>query len=57
VTKRFAAPWPSPQRRPWRAIRTRRGWLITIALTSAALAVKLTTGVGVALLILRHLLH
>ena len=55
MTRRFAARRPSPKRTLWRAPRTRRGWLITIALATAALAVKLTIGVGVALLLLRHL--
>ena len=57
MTRRFATRRPSPRRRLWRAPRTPRGWLITIALASAALAVKLTIGAGVALLLLRHLLH
>jgi hypothetical protein len=48
---------PGPERRRWHAPRTRRGWLITIALGGAALAVKLAIGAGVALLLLRHLLH
>jgi hypothetical protein len=53
MTRRFAA----RLRRPWRAPRTRRGWLITIALAVAVLVVKLTIGVGLALLLLHHLLH
>jgi hypothetical protein len=57
MTRRFATPRPSPKRTLWRAPQTRRGWLITIAVASAALAVKLTIGVGVVLLLLRHLLH
>jgi hypothetical protein len=55
MTRRFATRRPSPKRKLWHAPRTRRGWLITVALASAALAVKLTIGVGVALLLLRHL--
>jgi hypothetical protein len=57
MTRRFATRSLSPKRTRWRAPQTRRGWLITIALASAALAVKLTIGAGVALLLLRHLLH
>jgi hypothetical protein len=57
MTRRFATRRPGPKRTLWRAPQTRRGWLITIALASAALAVKLTIGAGVALLLLRHLLH
>jgi hypothetical protein len=44
-------------RRPPRIPRTRRGWLITVAVTGAALAVKLAIGAGLVLLLLRHLLH
>jgi hypothetical protein len=57
MTRRFAMRWPSPTRTRWRAPRTRRGWLITVVVAGAALAVKLTIGVGVILLLLRHLLH
>ena len=57
MTRRFAMRWPSPTRTGWRTPRTRRGWLITVAVAGAALAVKLTIGVGVVLLLLRHLLH
>ena len=57
MTRRFATRWPSPKRTLWRTPQTRRGWLITIALAGAALAVKLTIGAGAALLLLRHLLH
>jgi len=56
MTRRFAMRWPSPTRTRWRTPRTPRGWLITAA-AGAALAVKLTIGVGVVLLLLRHLLH
>jgi hypothetical protein len=56
MTRRFAGRWPRPVRTPWRP-RTRRGWLITVALAGAALAVKLTIGLGLVLLLLRHLLH
>jgi hypothetical protein len=49
--------WRRPTRTLWRIPRTRRGWLITVALASAALAVKLTIGLGLVLLLLRHLLH
>ena len=57
MTRRFAMRWPSPTRTRWRTPRTRRGWLITAGVAGAALAVKLTIGVGVVLLLLRHLLH
>jgi hypothetical protein len=57
MTRRFAMRWPSPTRTRWRTPRTRRGWLTTVAVAGAALAVKLTIGVGVVLLLLRHLLH
>ena len=57
MTRRLAMRWPTPARTRWRTPRTRRGWLITIAVACAALAVKLTIGVGVILLLLRHLLH
>jgi hypothetical protein len=40
-----------PLRRP----ATRRGWLITVALAGAALAVKLILGLGVVLLLLHRL--
>lgn len=57
MTRRFAMRWPSLTRTRWRTPRTRRGWLITVAVAGAALVVKLTIGVGVILLLLRHLLH
>jgi hypothetical protein len=57
MTRRLAMRWPSPRRTRWRTPRTRRGWLITAAVAGAALAVKLTIGVGVILLLLRHFLH
>jgi hypothetical protein len=57
MTRRFARRWRHPARTLWRTPRTRRGWLITVALASAALAVKLTIGLGLVLLLLRHLLH
>jgi hypothetical protein len=57
MTRRFARRWRRPARTPWRTPRTRRGWLITVALASAVLAVKLTIGLGLVLLLLRHLLH
>jgi hypothetical protein len=67
MTRRFAGRWPRPARTPWcprtpgrRTLwrpRTRRGWLITVALAGIALAVKLTIGLGLVLLLLRHLLH
>jgi hypothetical protein len=56
MTRRFAPRWPSPQRTRWRTPQTWRGWLIIVALASAAL-VKLTIGLGVIFLLLRHLLH
>jgi hypothetical protein len=57
MTRRFAMRRPSPTRIRWHAPQTRRGWLITVAVAGVALAVKLTIGVGVVLLLLRHLLH
>ena len=57
MTRRIAIRGPSPTRTRWRTPRTRRGWLITAAVAGAALAVKLTIGVGVVLLLLRYLLH
>ena len=57
MTRRFAMRRPSPKRMGWHAPQTRRGWLITVAVASAALAVKLTIGAGIVLLLLRHLLH
>ena len=57
MIRRLAVRWPSLKRRRWRTPRTRRGWVITVAVASAALAVKLTIGLGVVLLLLRHLLH
>ncbi|MGI8450163.1 MAG: hypothetical protein ACR2MP_23895 [Streptosporangiaceae bacterium] len=57
MTRRLARRWPSPKRTRWRTPRTRRDWLITVAVASAALAVKLTIGAGVVLLLLRHLLR
>jgi hypothetical protein len=57
MTRRFAMRWPGPTRTRWRTPRTRRGWLITVVVAGAALVVKLTVGVGVILLLLRHLLH
>jgi hypothetical protein len=44
-------------RMPVRRPATRRGWLITVALAGAALAVKLILGLGVALLLLHRLLR
>jgi uncharacterized glyoxalase superfamily protein PhnB len=55
-SRRLAGRWPRPVRRLWRP-RTRRGWLITAALAGAALAVKLTVGLALILLLLRHLPH
>ena len=57
MTRRLAARRPGPRRTRWRTPRTRRGWLITITLAGAALAVKLTIGAGLVILLLRHLLH
>ena len=57
MSRRSAMRWPTPARTRWRTPRTRRGWLITAGVAGAALAVKLTIGVGVVLLLLRHLLH
>jgi hypothetical protein len=57
MTRRLAVRWPGLKRGRWRTPRTRRGWLITVAVAGAALAVKLAIGLGVVLLLLRHLLH
>ena len=56
MIRRIATHRPSLRRALGRIPQTRRGRLIAITLISAALAVKLTVGVGVALLLLRHLL-
>jgi hypothetical protein len=37
---------------PWRLPRTRRGWLISVAVASAAVVVKLIIGAGLVLLLL-----
>jgi hypothetical protein len=56
MTRWFGGRWPRPGRTLWRP-RTRRGWLITVALAGAALAVKLIIGLGLVLLLLHHLPH
>ena len=56
MNRLLAGRWPRPVRRLWRP-RTRRGWLITGALAGAALTVKLTIGLALILLLLRHLPH
>jgi hypothetical protein len=61
ILMRLPLRWPG--RLPWRRLTrlplhrpaTRRGWLITVALAVAALAVKLVLGLGVALLLLHRL--
>jgi hypothetical protein len=40
-----------------RRLRTRRGWLITIAVSGAILAVKLTLGLAALALVLHLLAH
>jgi hypothetical protein len=55
MSRRFAVRWPGRSR--WHAPRTRRGWLITVAVAGAVVALKLTVGVAVVLLLLRHLPH
>jgi hypothetical protein len=50
-------PWRRLMHVPLRRPATRRGWLITVALAGAALAVKLILGLGVALLLLHRLLR
>ena len=54
MTRRLAGRWPRPVR-SLRRPRTRRGWLITVALAGVALAVKLTIGLGLVLVLLHHL--
>lgn len=56
MSGRLARRWPRPVRRLWRP-RTRRGWFITVALVGAALAIKLTIGLALIVLLLRHLPH
>lgn len=56
MSRRLAGRWPRLVRQLWRP-RTRRGWLVTVALVGAALAVKLTIGLALILLLLRHLPH
>lgn len=55
VTERTARRWPGLKhiRRP----RTRRGWLITIAVGDAILALKLTLGLSVLALVVHLLTH
>jgi hypothetical protein len=55
VTKRTARRWPGLKhiRRP----RTRRGWLITIGASGAILALKLTLGLGLLVLVVHLLTH
>jgi hypothetical protein len=55
VTERTTRHWPGLKhiRRP----RTRRGWLITIAISGAILALKLTLGLGVLALVVHLLTH
>jgi hypothetical protein len=55
VTERTTRRWPGPKhiRRP----RTRRGWLITIAVSGAILALKLTLGLAALALVVHLLTH
>jgi hypothetical protein len=55
MAERTTRRWPGLKhiRRP----RTRRGWLITIAVSGAILAVKLIVGLGVLALIVHLLTH
>jgi hypothetical protein len=55
VTERTTRHWPGLKhiRRP----RTRRGWLITITISGAILALKLTLGLGALALVVHLLTH
>jgi hypothetical protein len=55
MPERTTVRWPGLQhiRRP----RTLRGWLITIAVSGAILALKLTVGLGVLALVVHLLTH
>ena len=55
MAERTTRRWPGLKhiRRP----RTRRGWLITIAASGAILALKLTLGFGVLVLVVHLLTH
>ena len=55
MTERITRRWPGVKhiRRP----RTRRGWLITIAASGAILALKVTLGLGVLVLVGHLLTH
>ncbi|HEV3294036.1 MAG TPA: hypothetical protein VG123_34070 [Streptosporangiaceae bacterium] len=55
MTERITRRWPGLKhiRRP----RTRRGWLIAIAASGALIALKLTLGLGVLVLIVHLLTH
>jgi hypothetical protein len=55
VTERTTRRWRG--RRLIRRPRTRRGWLITIAVSGAILALKLTLGLGVLALVVHLLTH
>jgi hypothetical protein len=55
MTERITRRWAGLKhiRRP----RTRRGWLITIAVSVAIIALKLTLGLGVLALVIHLLTH
>jgi hypothetical protein len=55
MADRTTSRWPGLKhiRRP----RTRRGWLITIAVSGAILVLKLTLGLGVLALVVHLLTH
>jgi hypothetical protein len=55
MDERTTSRWPGLKhvRRP----RTRRGWLITITVGGAILALKLTVGIGILALVVHLLTH
>jgi hypothetical protein len=55
MDERTTSRWPGLKhvRRP----RTRRGWLITITVSGAILALKLTVGIGILALVVHLLTH
>jgi hypothetical protein len=55
VTERTTRRWPGLKR--IRRPTTRRGWLITIAVSGAILALKLILGLGVLALVVHLLTH
>jgi hypothetical protein len=57
MIRRIAMRWPRFKPSRWRRPRTGREWLITLAAAGVALALKLTIGLGVIILLLRHIPH